>query len=180
MKKIFIIPVLAGSLFLTSCGGGDNNQTQQDKAAVETVNETPEVDLNSIPGIQDIEFTQSFVLEGNDQMKFDKKLVKVKAGEKVSLQFKNVGELPIESMGHNVVILKPNVDVNRFGNEAMKAKDNEYIPLTMKASIVAHTKLLGPGQEETIEFVLEEKGVYPFICSFPGHYGVMKGEIVAF
>lgn len=170
---------MLGSFFMASCGSG-NNENQKSESNTEVQSTANEVNLDQIPGIQDIEFTQSFVLEGNDQMKFDKNLIKVKAGETVTLQFKNVGELPIESMGHNVVILKQNIDVTRFGNEAMKAKDNDYIPPTMKASIVAHTQLLGPGQEETLTFVLEEKGVYPFLCSFPGHYGIMKGEIVAF
>ena len=87
--------------------------------------------------------------------------------------------MPKESMGHNVVVLTPGTDLAAFGGEAIKAADAEYIPATFGSSIVAHTKLLGPGDSDTIEFTFNEKGVYPFICSFPGHYGVMQGQIVA-
>ncbi len=112
-------------------------------------------------------------------MQFDKDLFRVKAGETIKLTFKNVGELPKESMGHNVVVLKPGTDGAAFGGEAIKAVDNEYIPITFASAIVAHTKLLGPGETDVIEFTIDQPGVYPYLCSFPGHYGIMKGQIVA-
>lgn len=111
-------------------------------------------------------------------MQFNTNLIRVKAGEPVELTFKNVGTMPIESMGHNFVVLKPGVDIATFGGEAAAAADNQYIPKSALSSIVAHTKLLGPGQEDKITFTLE-KGVYPYLCSFPGHFGIMQGKIVA-
>ena len=41
--------------------------------------------------------------------------------------------------------------------------------------IVASTKILGPKQEETIVFKAGAAGEYPYVCTFPGHFGVMKG-----
>lgn len=180
MKKLWIIPALTSMVWLAACGGNSEKTTQETTStdAVPVATEQS-VDLSSVPGAESLEFTQEFTLEGNDQMKFDKVLFKVKAGETVKLHFKNVGEMPKESMGHNVVVLKPTTDLAQFGGEAIKATQSEYIPMTFRSSIIAHTKLLGPGEEETIEFTLDEKGIYPFVCSFPGHYGVMQGKIVA-
>lgn len=175
MKQLFVVPVIAGTLFIAACG---SNQTKQDTAdTTETTGQqAPALD---IPGLDTVAVSNELVLEGNDLMKFDKTLLRVKAGQPVKLTLKNVGEMPKESMGHNVVILQPGTDLPAFGGEAIKAVDTEYIPATFASSIVAHTKLLGPGETDVIEFTLEEKGVYPYVCSFPGHYGVMNGKIVA-
>ena len=175
MKKVFILPAVAIALSLAACGGADNKTTT---ATTEQGTETESTAVETVPGIENIELSNTVSIEGNDQMKFDKELLRVKAGEPVELTLKNVGSLPKESMGHNFVVLKPGVDIPTFGSEAVAAVDNEYIPKSSLSSVVAHTKLLGPGEEDKITFTLE-KGVYPFLCSFPGHFGIMQGKIVA-
>ena len=178
MKKFFLIPVIAGAVLAAACGG---NQTSEESSETQETTETaaeqaPAVD---IPGLADVAVSNEIALEGNDMMQYNETLFRVKAGEPVKLTFNNVGEMPKESMGHNVVVLQPGTDLAAFGGEAIKAVDAEYIPATFASSIVAHTKLLGPGETDEIEFTLDEKGVYLFVCSFPGHYGAMNGKIVA-
>jgi len=118
------------------------------------------------------------VIKGDDTMKFDVSAIEIKAGEATKIVFKNVGKLPKAAMGHNLVILKPDADINKFGMGAAGAAATEYIPQDeeLKAMVVANTKVLGPGEEDTIEVTLEA-GEYPFICSFPGHFAMMKGVI---
>lgn len=176
MKKLFIIPVVSLAVAFSSCGGGNNSESSNEQTSTEQT--ATESATETVPGVENLEISNVLVLEGNDQMQFDKDLFRVKAGEEIELTLKNVGELPKESMGHNVVVLKPGVDIPTFGGEAAAAADNEYIPKTSLSSIIAHTKLLGPGEEDKITFTLE-KGVYPFLCSFPGHFGMMQGKIVA-
>lgn len=175
MKKLFIIPALAIAVSFASCGG-NNNTTASNEQTEQTQEE--DVVIENVPGIENVAISNAWVVQGNDQMKFDTELIHVKAGEDVQLTFKNAGTMPIESMGHNLVILKPGVDLATFGGEAAAAADNQYIPKSSLSSIVAHTKLLGPGEEDVITFNLG-KGVYTYICSFPGHFGVMQGKIVA-
>ena len=81
-------------------------------------------------------------------------------------------------MGHNLVILKPGTDIAAFVQKAAEAKATDYIPESEKGSIIAHTKVIGGGESDTIEFTIAEKGTYDFICSFPGHYAVMKGKLI--
>lgn len=178
MKKLFVFPAIAIALTFTACGGSENNDTSNSTTEEPTEVTSGNTSTETVPGIEDVELSNTIVIEGNDQMKFDKELLRVKAGEEVEVTLKNVGELPKESMGHNFVVLNPGVDVATFGAEAVGAADNEYIPKTSLSSVVAHTKLLGPGEEDVITFTLEP-GVYTFICSFPGHFGVMQGKIVA-
>jgi len=54
------------------------------------------------------------------------------------------------------------------------------VPVEMSDVIIAHTKLLGPGESDTITFKAPtKKGRYVFLCSFPGHYQIgMKGYMV--
>lgn len=179
MKKVFLFSAVAGLLFTAACGGGAD-QSSTDTSATDEVSTTTDAApvTVDIPGLADVEVSNDIVVEGNDLMQFDKNLLRVKAGETVKITFKNVGELPKESMGHNLIVLKSGTDVTAFGGEAIKAVSNDYIPATFASSIVAHTKLLGPGESDVIEFVLEP-GVYPYLCSFPGHYGIMQGQIVA-
>lgn len=178
MKRLFLMPVVAGAVFFAACGGNSSNESSSADSA-ETATTTEQAPAADIPGLDTVAVSNDLALQANDLMTFDKKLFRVKAGQPIKLTLKNVGEMPKESMGHNVVVLTPGTDLPAFGGEAIKAVDTEYIPVTFGSSIVAHSKLLGPGESDTIEFTLDEKGVYPFVCSFPGHYGVMQGKIVA-
>ena len=179
MKKVFLFSAMAGLLFTVACGGSTDSNTDTATTEQFTTSTDAAPVSTDIPGLADVAVSNDLVVEGNDMMQFDKNLLRVKAGETVTVRFVNVGELPKESMGHNFIVLKPGTDVAAFGGEAIKAVNNEYIPATFTSSIVAHTRLLGPGEEEVIEFVLDAPGVYPYLCSFPGHYGIMQGQIVA-
>jgi azurin len=117
------------------------------------------------------------VIEGTDQMKFDLSEIKVEEGQTVKLTLKHVGKLPVQAMGHNWVLLKKGVDMKAFATEAMKARTNEYIPEGTE-DVIVHTDLIGGGQETTIEFTAPAAGEYDFICSFPGHYALMKGKFI--
>ena len=51
-----------------------------------------------------------------------------------------------------------------------------YIPEAAKPDIIANTKLVQPNQSETIEFTAPaDAGDYPYICTFPGHWMLMRG-----
>ena len=44
--------------------------------------------------------------------------------------------------------------------------------------MIAHTDLIGGGQVTSIEFDAPDAGTYEFLCSFPGHSGLMKGKFI--
>ena len=122
--------------------------------------------------------TVVFDLTGNDQMLFNLKQMVVKEGDKVIVNFENIGKMPKETMGHNFVLLKQNVDAAAFAAKALQAKSNEYIPEDEVDKIIVYSKLLGPGEKTTIEFTAPSKGTYKYICSFPGHYVTMQGNLI--
>ena len=114
-------------------------------------------------------------LEGNDKMQFNKKAFEVTSGDNVTLIFKNVGTLPKVAMGHNVVILKAGVAYAPFATAAISAAAHDYIPQDQKDKILAMSKLLGPGEVDTITFTAPAAGSYNFVCTFPGHFALMNG-----
>jgi azurin len=116
-------------------------------------------------------------LTGNDQMQFNKNELRVKAGQTVKLTFRHVGKMEENVMGHNFVLLKQGTEINEFGQEAAKAKENEYIPQDTD-KIIAHTDMIGGGETTTIEFEAPAAGTYDYICSFPGHYALMRGKFI--
>jgi azurin len=115
-------------------------------------------------------------LEATDTMQYNAKRIEVE-GTKVKIELKHVGKLDIKLMGHNLVVLKPGSDTMMWSGKAVTAADNGYVPAD-DPDLIAHTKLLGGGESDTIEFEVPGPGEYPFLCSFPGHAGMMKGVLV--
>jgi len=165
MKHVFMI--LTAAAFL-AVGCGSDKQVAPEKST-----ETEQVEAPSNEPKQEV----ALRLSSNDQMKYDKSELKVPANSVVTLTLVNEGQMPKAAMGHNFVLLKNGTDLAAFGMKAIEAGiDNDHIPASN--AIIAHTKLIGGGEETTVTFDAPAKGTYDFICSFPGHYGIMKGKFI--
>lgn len=117
------------------------------------------------------------IITSNDVMQFNKKEIKVKAGKPVKITLRHIGKLDVKVMGHNFVLLKQDVDLMTFANKAATFINNAYIPTDTKA-VIAHTKLIGGGETAVVEFDAPAVGEYEFLCSFPGHAGLMRGKFI--
>lgn len=119
-------------------------------------------------------------ISGNDTMQFDVKNFEVKAGKSVIITFKNAGKLPKIAMGHNLVLLKKGITAISFGQKALGAGANAVnaLPDSLMGDVIASTKLLGPGEEEVLSFTApKETGAYEYVCTFPGHFAMMRGTM---
>ena len=119
--------------------------------------------------------TVRITLNSNDRMQFDTAEINVFDGQTVILTLHHTGTMPIKAMGHNFVLLAKGTAISDFANEALKAKDNQYVPADGK-NVIANTGLIGGGESTSVTFKAPEKGIYDFLCSFPGHYAIMKGK----
>jgi azurin len=108
-------------------------------------------------------------IHANDQMRYDVTSIQAAPGQKVTVTLVNVGALPKTAMAHNFVLLKAGSDVTAFAAAAMTHPETGYIPPNLKNEIIAATKMLGPGESDTVTFTAPAAGVYDYICSFPGH-----------
>ncbi|MDQ8182280.1 azurin [Pelagicoccus sp. SDUM812005] len=159
MKRITITSLLASfALFLGACGNDASKQ-------------------NAAPPPSD-DGVRTIAITANDSMQFSVTSIEAAPGEEIRIQLSNIGRMPKQSMAHNWVLLQPmdNAAINAFG---MKASSHapEYIPAGA-SEVIAHTKMLGAGESDTLTFKAPSApGPYPFICSFPGHYAIMKGTL---
>jgi azurin len=101
-------------------------------------------------------------------------LITAKAGSVLQIVFKNP-----DHMQHNWVLIKPK-SMEKVGAAADKlAMDPNgtklnYVP--RMPEVLQATPLINPGGEFTITFTVPNAaGDYPFVCTFPGHWRIMKG-----
>jgi plastocyanin len=112
-----------------------------------------------------------------ERLLYDLREFKVKPGAPVKLIFENPDVTP-----HNLLIVQPGAadEVGMAGNEMAKTPDGfakGFIPDSPK--ILHKTKMLNQGDREVLRFnAPTAKGKYPYICTFPGHWLVMKGEMI--
>lgn len=118
-------------------------------------------------------------LSADDTMKFSATQFTAAPGETLRLTLTNKGKIPKQAMAHNWVLLKPmsDVEVNAFGMKASTTPP-DYLPAD-RSSVLVHTRMLGPGESDTIAFTAPATpGMYPFLCTFPGHFALMKGTLI--
>lgn len=114
----------------------------------------------------------------NEYQKTESGDVTVKPNQPIRFEFENPDATP-----HNLVLVQPGCleEVGLAANEMAKdpeaAKSGQFIPKSKK--IIVHSKMLNQGETEILRFKApKNKGVYPFLCSFPGHWTIMKGNLI--
>lgn len=124
---------------------------------------------------------KEIIITGNDAMQFDVKSFEAKGEESLRLTFKNIGSMPKIAMGHNLVILKKDISAITFGQKVLASGGSATNPLpkSLLGDVIASTRLLGPGESEVVIFKApNETGEYEYVCTFPGHFAMMRGKMI--
>lgn len=119
-------------------------------------------------------------IESNDAMQFNKSAMAVPAScKQFKVVLKHVGKLPKAAMGHNWVLSKT-ADVAGIAADGIPAGlASDYLKKG-DARVIAATKVIGGGETAEVSFdvaKLKAGNAYTFFCSFPGHSGIMKGQL---
>lgn len=105
------------------------------------------------------------------EVMFDQQRLDLPFAKTIRLKYKN--DAPLDSqISHNVAIIRP----ERVAAVMAILQDHDYDLASVRGSadILALTRVLDPGQEDTIDFSPPEPGEYVYICLMPGH-GDMLG-----
>jgi azurin/glucose/arabinose dehydrogenase len=129
----------------------------------------------TLAGLRVAVFTVTTVPE---EMRFDTARLVVEAGKPFEIIFENIDGLP-----HNLVVVKPGTR-ERVGLAAMTLLPEQldwngraYVPDS--SDVIAATKILDTDQLATLKISeLTSEGIYEFVCTFPGHWAMMYGQLV--
>ena len=130
----------------------------------------------------------SQTIEGNDQMQFNLKEMRVSADcGTVTVTLKHVGQLPVNAMGHNFVLAATDdyrplamAAQQAFGEATRGGGAPKYLP-DDDARVLAASDMIGGGEETSLTIDLsglQAGGDYTFFCSFPAHYVLMSGKFI--
>ena len=111
-------------------------------------------------------------------MQFTETTLRAFAGQEITIDFAN-----LHSELHNAVFLKAETDVPAFGQALDQymtdpnSVETEYIPPARQGDVLGSTGVIE--QHKSTSFTLGplEEGVYPFLCTVPGHWAIMQGEL---
>lgn len=111
-----------------------------------------------------------------EKMAYDKDIVVVAAGKPVEFLLDNSDLMP-----HNFVITQPGA-LEEIGllSEANAQQpgfaEKQYVPTSDK--ILAKSTLLQPRETQKVSFTApKQPGVYPYVCTYPGHWRRMYGAL---
>jgi azurin len=116
-------------------------------------------------------------IEAGKNLSYSTRMLKAKCGESLALTLANPDVVP-----HNWALIQPGT-LSAVGGEANKlvadpeAVIRQYVPQT--SDVICYTDIVEPLEQATVYFKAPSTpGRYPFLCTFPGHWMVMNGEMV--
>jgi len=129
------------------------------------------------PHSKSIPKARPLTIQSGSNLTFATKTLQAVPGEPIQLTFSNPDVVP-----HNWVLLKAG-KLQKVGDEANRliadpaAAARGYVPVS--PDVLAYTDLVDPQGKFVIYFQAPEKpGRYPYLCTFPGHWMVMNGELI--
>jgi azurin len=116
-------------------------------------------------------------IDAGPNLTFSPRELRVHAGEPLAITFHNPDAVP-----HNWVLAKPGTleSVGDLANKLIadpNAMLRHYVPKT--DDVLTYTDVVAPKEQFTVFIhAPAEAGKYPFLCTFPGHWMVMNGQLI--
>jgi azurin len=162
--SIFTIVVL-----LAACSQPASNENNSEETAetTETTQPTEEVSATDTIEISGMGNTMA-------EIKFSKDRISVAPKTMVTIALTN--KSTNASMPHNFVVIEKG-KANDVGQAGVMNADNGYVKPN-DINVIAHTAVANIGETVYLTFETPAAGEYEFICSYPGHWSLMKGDFI--
>jgi azurin len=119
---------------------------------------------------------QAVRLAMRDGLRFDPPRFAAASGELLEIEIENADATQQQ---HNFLLIAPGKREEAVSQALALGEQGparEFIP--ENPGIIVHSALLQPEKLQTITFAApKEKGVYPYVCTFPGHGVIMYGAL---
>ncbi|MDA1015931.1 MAG: PA14 domain-containing protein, partial [Planctomycetota bacterium] len=155
-SKTSLATIKLGDELAAAIGGTDGSRIKAELDALRV----PIVEVGTVP----------------HRMIYNNEKIVVQAGRLIEFALSNSDNMP-----HNFAVLKPGTleQVGMLAEETARATDaiaRHYIPKT--GSILVASHLLQPGEKQALPFTAPtQPGIYPFVCTYPGHWRRMYGAL---
>jgi len=175
--RTMTIALLALALAVgTGCGKDDPKKGSANiipTAAAQTPPPAPEpaAPPSAAKPVQHVEIQIASVA---NTMTYDKKELSVPAGAEVHLTLKNNATSSV--LGHNWVLITPGTEASVAAAGLKLGESAGYLDVR-DHDVLANTPLAKPGETVDVTFTAPDAGKYTYICTFPGHYMMMKGVL---
>ncbi|HEV7282983.1 MAG TPA: GDSL-type esterase/lipase family protein [Pirellulaceae bacterium] len=116
-------------------------------------------------------------IETAGNLSFATRTLRVRAGEAIALTLSNPDVVP-----HNWALIRPGSleAVGTLADRLISDPDaalRHYVPET--DDVLAYVDVVSPREKSTIWFKApKQPGRYPYLCTFPGHWKAMNGELI--
>jgi putative heme-binding domain-containing protein len=129
------------------------------------------------PWIRELADARRVEISAGQNLSYSTRTLRAKPGERLCVTLKNP-----DVVSHNWVLIKPDAlaRVGALTNKLVADPDavlQQYVPRT--DDVLAYTDIVPPRQQFSIYFEApQQKGRYPYLCTFPGHWMVMNGDLI--
>lgn len=117
-----------------------------------------------------------------ERMLFTVDRIDVRPGQPLKIVFSNP-----DATDHNLVFVRPGgleevgMAANEMARDPLNA-NSDFIPGSKKDLILKASPMIGPTRKSLVSVLRfkapEQPGIYPFVCTFPGHWIIMKGSLI--
>lgn len=113
--------------------------------------------------------------QGTD-LSYDITEIRANAGSTITIRYDNASDMP-----HNIVFVNSRQDIQPVGVAGIQARETDYVPQdeANQERIFGSTALAKPGYTEYVTITVPEPGTYPYICTYPGHFTMMQGDLIS-
>jgi len=166
----FFVAVFASNV---GCGKTDKEAPPAATATTPppTASATPSASAAPVKPVPHVELALQSVA---NTMAYDKTALTVPTGAEVHLVLKNNSTMA--TLPHNWVLVKPGTEASVAAGALKYGERAGYINMTDN-DMIEHTPLAKPGETTELTFTAPAAGTYPYICTVPGHYMLMKGVL---
>lgn len=133
--------------------------------------------IKFVPKVPNGKLGRQMKIEAISGLRFSQKELKAKAGEQITIRFQNMDSIP-----HNFVLCKPGtLETVGMASSMMlanpKIAEMHYVPET--DDVLHYSPMLYTRSVYEMNITAPaESGIYPYMCTFPGHWAVMKGTLI--
>ncbi len=175
---LVVLAAPLASVLLAACGKSEAVPTSASASATQAspaVPTAPKAEPAPTPTAKPVPHVDLQIASVANTMTYDKSKMTVPAGAEVHLTFKN--NATMATLPHNWVLVKPGTQAS-VAAAGLKMGDKAGYVDVRDHDILANTPQAKPGDTVDVTFnAPDDAGDYPYICTTPGHYVMMKGVL---